>query len=44
MLSFFQILTVIYLILMVSANLFGSHSGVALKLLRQMALAREADL
>lgn len=44
MLDLFHILTVLYQILKSLTNLFGSHSSVALKLLRQMALIGEADL
>jgi hypothetical protein len=44
MLEFLQILTIICQILIVLANLFGCYSGETLELLRQMTLAREADL
>ena len=44
MLNFFQILTMICQILVGLAYLFGSHSSDSLKLLRQMASTREADL
>lgn len=44
MLHFFQILTMLYQILMESANRSWGHSSQALKLLRQMALTGEADL
>jgi hypothetical protein len=44
MLNCFQILMMICQILMALAHLFGSQASEALKLLRQMALAGEADL
>ncbi len=44
MLDFFQILTMIYQILTMLANLLWGPSSEALKLLVEMALAGEADL
>jgi hypothetical protein len=44
MLDFFQILTTIYRILMMLANLLRGHSSEALELLRQMALTGESHL
>lgn len=43
MLDCFQILTMIYQILIVLANLLWGYSGQALKLLRQVALTEETD-
>jgi hypothetical protein len=43
-LNFSRILTMSYQIFMVLANLLRGHSGESFKLLRQMALTREADL
>jgi hypothetical protein len=44
MLDFFQILTMIYQILTMLANLLWSHSGESLELLRQMVLNKESHL
>ncbi len=44
MLDFFQILMAVYKILKVLVNLFRRQSRESLELLRQMALAREANL
>jgi hypothetical protein len=44
MLHFCQILILFCQILILLANLFWSHSSDSLELLRQMALAGEADL
>jgi hypothetical protein len=43
-LNFLQILTTLYQILMVLANLLWGHSSEALKLLPQMALTGKPDL
>jgi hypothetical protein len=44
MLDFYQILTMIYQILMMLASLLLSHSSDSLELLRQMVLTKESHL